>query len=215
MTQHTHLMKATALASVGLLCLSACTTSNESFETVSYAADYPVFDSVEDLTESADLVITGTVIDSETRLLYPEISDSTDPLVNPWAGASQEEMEEQRIEGAVVTTVSTVQVEAVIKGDAQVGDTIEVSQLGGTVQEKVNGRTKQTTYVAQDTTLLDDVSSDTVLLMLNEHDQDPYDLLNPVQALYEVDADQSVEAVSSDPAAFDVSSLDEIESVTR
>jgi len=66
--------------------------------------------------------------------------------------------------------------------------------------------------VSPDTTILEDVPADSVLLMLSSYDGDAaYGLLNPIQAVYAVGSDTSIEAVSSDPSALQIESLAQVE----
>jgi hypothetical protein len=66
----------------------------------------------------------------------------------------------------------------VVKGAARPGDLIEVSQLGGQLDGVL--------YV-DDTTRLSATAGDDYVLMLAAHGpRRPYDLLNPVQAIYTI-----------------------------
>lgn len=142
---------------------------------IAYEADYPAFDSLDAIVREADAIVKGTVIGSTVKELMPEVSTEGDPLTNPQAGLSAEEAGEVE---PVVITVSTVKVSEVLAGDVKAGDTVEVSQLGGTLGA--------TTYREEHTTTLAKDGTQYVLMLADHGDASPYDLLNPEQALYTV-----------------------------
>jgi hypothetical protein len=166
--------------------LTGCaTTSTEKPTVVTYHAAYPAFATGADLLKAADLVIRGTALTSRMAKLYPDAASGIDPLTNPQAGVQPEEVAQAREESAVVVTISTVRVDETIKGAAGVGDTIEVSQLGGSLDG--------VRYESADTTILSPGNGVGYLLFLAAHDRGkPYDLLNPEQAMYIVGADGSL-----------------------
>ncbi|MFF3955547.1 hypothetical protein ACFYY1_20265 [Streptomyces sp. NPDC001890] len=172
-----------ASGSLLVLALSAAGCSNggeqaggkaaEKSEVIAYQADYPVYDSLDEVVEKADLIVKGTVVGSTVKELRPEKSTDTDPLTNPQAGLSEEEAAET---DPVVITVSEVKVSEVLAGDAEPGDIVEVSQLGG---ERGN-----VTYQEKHTTTLAKNGTQYVLMLAGHGASAPYDLLNPEQALY-------------------------------
>ncbi|MEU1278589.1 hypothetical protein [Streptomyces sp. NPDC005805] len=149
---------------------------------IAYEADYPAFDSLDAIVKEADTIVKGTVIGSTVKELMPEVSTEGDPLTNPQAGLSEEEAGEVE---PVVITVSTVKVSEVLAGDVKAGDTVEVSQLGGRLDE--------TTYREEHTTTLAKDGTQYVLMLADHGDSSPYDLLNPEQALYTVGTDGTVQ----------------------
>ncbi|WP_329366994.1 hypothetical protein [Streptomyces sp. NBC_01483] len=169
-------------------------------EVVPYEADYPSYDSVDALVKQSDVIVRGTVVGSQVRELSPEAPTGDDPVANPQAGLSPEEAAES---DPVVVTVSTVKVAQVLSGagDVKVGDTVEVSQLGGTL-DGVTYQEKQTTALAEDDTQY-------VLMLADQGDKNPYDLLNPEQALYTVGSDDEVTPVAD--GGFDgIGKVDEL-----
>jgi hypothetical protein len=161
--------------------LSGCAgKSGDQPETVGYHAAYPAFATSQELLDSADLVVKGVTVKSRVEKLYPEAGTGTDPQTNPQAGLSPEEISAARADSAVVVTISTVRVQETVKGKVAAGDTIEVSQLGGTLSG-VRYQNAETTLLAADGT--------SYALFLAAHFGKPYDLLNPEQALYVVSAD--------------------------
>lgn len=107
---------------------SAGESASGESEAVFMSADYPAYDTLEDAAEEAALIVTGEYVSSETELLYPTLEEGDDPESNPQQGVAEEDIDLDEL--AVVTTVSQLRVTEVIKGDVQVGDIIEVSQLG-------------------------------------------------------------------------------------
>ncbi|AKN73848.1 hypothetical protein QR97_32645 [Streptomyces sp. PBH53] len=159
-------------------------------DTVTYHADYPAYASLDDVIKKSDAVVEGTVVGSRVQKVLPDAPAGDDPATNPQAGLSPAEAKEARKAAEanpVIVTVSKVKVTRTLAGKVAVGDTIEVSQLGGTY--------KGVSYKETDTTMLAKGGSKYVL-MLAAHGKSPYDLLNPEQALYTVKADGTVKAVS-------------------
>lgn len=170
-----------AAAGIGLALvggLTACTASSpaaQQQEVVQYVADYPTYRSGTQLLATADAVVRGTVVASRVEEQLPETSADDDPQANPQAGVDPAEV---AAVPAVVVTVSTLRVDEVVKGDVAVGDTIEVAQLGG----ELDG----VQYVEDETTTMQTDGTE-YLVLLADHGDAPYDLLNPQQALYVVE----------------------------
>jgi len=140
---------------------------------VVYEADYPEYGSLAGAAGAAGDVVPGEIVGKRTELIYPD-APSGDPnlLTNPQAGVSANEIAQIP---PVVTTVFDVRVTSVLEGDVVVGDTIQVSQLGGAYDGA--------TYVEKDTPALEQGNS--YLLLLADHGPgSPYDLVNPSQAIY-------------------------------
>lgn len=146
-------------------------------EPVTYKADYPSYDSSDELLSNADLVIKARVDESGSGTLLPQVSDGTDEATNPQAGLSDADVKQWQQESGVVVTISSVIVTEVIKGDVKVGDNLKVSQLGGTVNGVV--------YQEEHTAMLQ-AGNRNYVLALKQHGDDPADLLNPAQAMYDV-----------------------------
>ena len=160
------------LVAVGGLALAGCSSSPE---VVTSYADYPAYSTPQDIVDAADVVVRGSVTGSRVMEDHPIVSTAGDPALNPQAG-----LDEVTEVPGVVVTISTVQVEEVIKGDVAVGDVIEVAQLGG-LYDGVR-------YVEASTTTLESGDEDYVLLLADHGPGVPYDLLHPVQAMYTVDS---------------------------
>ncbi|KOV89514.1 hypothetical protein [Streptomyces sp. NRRL B-3648] len=159
-------------------------------DTVTYHADYPAYSSLDDVLKTSDAVVEGTVVGTRVQKVLPDAPAGDNPATNPQAGLSPVEAKAARKaaeENPVIVTVSKVKVTRALAGKVAVGDTIEVSQLGGTYHGVA--------YQDEDTTLLAK-GGQRYVLMLAAHGKNPYDLLNPEQALYSVKADGTVKAVS-------------------
>lgn len=193
---------------VGSLTLTGCSAPEQQQaaakgDTIVMKADYPAYDGASQAAADSDLIIQGSYVDSHVTLLRPEDSTDADPLSNPQAGADPSTIDADSM--SVVVTVSTVRVDAVVKGDVAVGDVVEVSQLGGTYDG--------TTYEEESTTLLPDLDSSVVLLLAQTSD-DGFDLINPEQGLL-IDDGGSLESTGGEEAFDDVTTLDALREVAE
>jgi hypothetical protein len=173
-----------AWATVGLIsaaALAGCSSqprADKADKVVRTTADYPTYDTGAELVGNAAVIVRGAAVSSRVEWLYPEVSTNSDPAVNPQAGLPSDEVDAWQQDSGVVVTISTVRVDEVLKGDIQVGQQIEVSQLGGTIDD--------VTYEDTNTVVLPADGSDYALL-LADHNAKPFDLLNPQQALYKAE----------------------------
>lgn len=167
---------ASTVAIVGLAaCGSGNSTTGAADKTVTYNMDYPAYDNVDSLYQTADLVVEANITGSpQVRQLGPATNVS-DLKLNPNAGVGAGA---QPQDGALITTVFRARIARVYKGAAKVGDTVEVKQLGG--------QYKGVTYRAEGVTPLKPKS--TYLLFLAVFPDAPASLLNPDQAQYPLDA---------------------------
>lgn len=161
------------------LCLTGCASTPGEREVaapaasepaVTYLADYPAYESLESLEENADLVVEVLLTgESRNDVLEPiEPEDPTDPMQNPEYGAPPADPNAPT-PPPITITVFTAEVVTVVKGDAAVGDLIEIQQLGGV--------SAGTTYVAGQQPSLSDI--DAALVFLESYDGEPFSLLNP------------------------------------
>ena len=185
-----------ALAAAGCSTDSTSTNGSKSAATsdaVVYHADYPAYSSLDEVIKKSDAVVKGTVVSSRVEQMRPdEPSGGGDPATNPQAGlspAEAKEAEKEAEEDPVIVTVSKVKVSQALSGDVASGDTIEVSQLGGTY--------KGATYKEKGTAVLAKGGQQYVLMLADHGGKNPYDLVNPEQALYTAGQDGTVKAVSS------------------
>lgn len=157
----------------------------------SITADYPGYSSAEEGVKAAGLVVTGVPLDSRERILYPEIDfTSGTPETNPQYGLTEDDIDMDAL--GVPETVTRVRVTKVIKGDAKVGDIIEVAQVGGVDKSGIVRRETSTTL------LNEAKASGTAefLLLLNEYDV-VYNAINPISGALGVDTDGHVTALKS------------------
>ncbi|GAA1458779.1 hypothetical protein NE857_27600 [Nocardiopsis exhalans] len=184
----------TLTAVTGLaLALSACAApdtpetadgvANDSV--VVYHADYPVYDTPEELLSSADLVVEGVITASSVReidiLLPPE--EGLGPDADPAPGAADTEEEV-----LLVFTVHEVEVTSVLSGDADVGQSIEIKQLGG-VLDGVE-------YVEEGAIALD--PGEPHLLILSGIHDVPLSLINSHQGAYSVESNGDFEPLHAE-----------------
>ena len=182
-----HIRKATvALAAASVLGFVGCSGSSaapspaDPTETLQMSADYPVYNTLDEAGDAAGTIVRGKFLDSRVELLYPDTSpDSGDGLSNPQSGVPSEQITPSDM--AVVATVSRLEVTEALKGDARVGDVIEVIQPGGEYE--------QVKYTEEKTVPLSDISSSDILLFLDLMPDGHYDLINPEQGLYTVNGD--------------------------
>ncbi|MEU6795730.1 hypothetical protein ABZ907_28905 [Nonomuraea wenchangensis] len=170
----TSLRRFLAIAAAAVL-LSACSAEGH---TIRYHADYPVYQTADELYQRATLVVeahlgdTARVVQDRPRPVPP----GADPRSDPRAGAPQGAAEPPQ--EPIVTTVHQARVVKVFKGTAKPGDVIEVKELGGTVDgvtyEEAEGRPleRNRKYV----------------LFLETYPDSPASLLSPEQGKYPVDA---------------------------
>jgi len=166
------------LGALALAALAGCSSDSGAASqppVVTSYADYPAYDSPQEIVDAADVVARVTVLDTHVIDDKPEVSTDGDPQTNPQAG-----LDDPSDVPGVVVTVADARVDEVVKGDVAVGDTIQVAQLGGLY--------RGVEYVEAETTMMD-VGSSYVLLMADHGPGVPYDLLHPVQAMYTVDDD--------------------------
>lgn len=145
----------------------------------------------ETTAKAAGLVVTGVPLDSRERILYPEIDfTSGTPETNPQYGLTEDDIDMDAL--GVPETVTRVRVTKVIKGDAKVGDIIEIAQVGGVDKSGIVRRETSTTL------LNEAKASGTAefLLLLNEYDV-VYNAINPISGVLGVDTDGHVTALKS------------------
>lgn len=166
-------------------------------------ADYPTYSSVEQAVDVADLIVTGVPVASSEETLQPSATQrSNDPYANPQYGAAEGEGTQQEL--GVLVTVTSVRVERVLKGKAQVGGIIRVSQVEGQSVREAH------------TTLLSEHElgeDDSFLLLLSAFDDGTYDAINPEIGVLEVNKDGAVKplgdaSVDSQAIGTDVSAYE-------
>ncbi len=135
-------------------------------------ADYPYYSEVEDITIAADAIIVGKVIDAEK---VQEMNVNTDPQ-------TRNEVD------SIPYTVSKFEAIEIVKGDINVGDIIEVKQLGDfknipeATLEEIDGYFK--------------LGNLELLFLASYDDGTPYSTLNPTQGAVQVLEDQTLYSAS-------------------
>lgn len=169
-------------------------------ELVELQADYPMYDSVDDAALASSLIVSGKTLASRSEMEVPIGSDSDDPNVNPQAGA--DDVDPKDLETPV--TISTFLVEEIIKGEGvDVGDEIEVSQLGGEVEG--------VKYVESGATYISEAGDAAVVLFLSREgvDEGPYYLINSQQGAFERNAEE-LEPIEGTEGIKGLSTLDQV-----
>ena len=140
-------------------------------KTVTISADYPGYDSLEALTDRADLIVQGTVKEMQYKQIDISLGKGSDDSPSPY-------------------TVYTLTIDEVFKGDGNVGETIEVKVPGGIFDGVA--------YVIEgmDSPLLEKDQS--YVLFLATYENLPVSLLNLTQAAYEIGEDGELAGVESD-----------------
>ena len=135
-------------------------------------ADYPYYTEVEDITKAADAIIVGKVIDAEK---VQEMNVNTDPQ-------TRNEVD------SIPYTVSKFEAIEIVKGDINVGDIIEVKQIGyfknipEATLEEIDGYFK--------------LGNLELLFLASYDDGTPYSTLNPTQGAVQVLEDQTLYSAS-------------------
>ncbi|MER6826160.1 hypothetical protein ABT352_09240 [Streptosporangium sp. NPDC000563] len=186
-------------AAFAAVLLTACSAEQP---TVSYHVDYPAYQSAAELYKKALLVVEVRLGDTARTVLEKGIPDSqnTDPLSNPNADAPKAGTEAAPQEEPLVTTVYPAQVVKVFKGEAKPGETIEVKELGGTL----NG----TKYEEAGASSLQ--RSRTYVLFLETYPNSPAALLNSEQGKYPIDAAGNLESLRENTIKLTRSDLEKL-----
>ncbi|WP_342555685.1 hypothetical protein [Paenibacillus sp. FSL R7-0652] len=161
------------LSVVGCSSTSPAASPSDAPITVIASEDYPNYSSIDALTDRADTIVKGRVI--QTRIEALNDKAKTDSLEQNELGTAESAADEQ-ISFDKIYTIYTVQVAEPYKGRYTAGDQLEVKQLGGQL-----GSTK----VINDDNLQLLPTKDYVLF-LETYADTPASLLNSVQSLYVV-----------------------------
>jgi hypothetical protein len=149
--------------------------------TVEYHADWPSYESVEQLYARADLVVVATVRDGVATRELKISSDGSDADVFTVAGAS---------------------VVRAFKGDAKTGASVTVKQLGGEYQGvKYTVDDGDTAYLRPGVTYV------LFLATFPDFPGVPPSLLNPTQAQYELDGSGRPTSLAGNPITFSMAEL--------
>lgn len=148
------------LSAVGCSSLTPAASTTDAPVTIIASEDYPSYSSVDALSERADTIVKGNVIQTRVEALNDLAADE---------GAANDPVSFDKI-----YTIYTVQVTDSYKGRYTAGDQIEVKQLGGQL-----GHTE---IVNDDNVKL--MPTKDYVLFLETYEDTPASLLNTVQSLY-------------------------------
>ncbi|MGO4528445.1 hypothetical protein AB4Z30_05135 [Paenibacillus sp. 2TAF8] len=141
--------------------------------TIIASEDYPNYGSVDALSERADTIVKGNVVQARVEALDDSVqTDSQDPNNSNTAGSAAD----AQVSFDKIYTIYTVQVTESYKGGYTAGDQLEVKQLGGQLGN---------TEIVNDDSLTLMPAKDYVLF-LETYADTPASLLNSVQSLYVV-----------------------------
>ena len=99
-------------------------------------ADYPYYPEVSNITEAADVIVVGKVLEAED---VQNLNINTDPQT-------------RNSTDSIPYTISKIEVTNVIKGNVEIGDILEVKQFEGTPYSPLNP-TQGAVKVLEDQTL--------------------------------------------------------------
>ncbi|GAA3820670.1 hypothetical protein GCM10022226_46280 [Sphaerisporangium flaviroseum] len=187
-----------ATAAAAAVFLSACSAEPH---TIVYHADYPSYQTADQLYQKATLVIEAR-LGSTAQVVQEKANPAaqgTDEKSNPQAGVPQGQAAPPE-QQPVVTTVYPVEVVKVFKGSAKPGENIQVKELGGTV----NG----VTYKEPGSRPLE--KGKTYVLFLETYPDSPASLLNPEQGKYPIDAAGNLAPLAENPVKLTRPDLDNL-----
>ena len=125
-------------------------------------ADYPYYPEVSNITEAADVIVVGKVLEAED---VQNLNINTDPQT-------------RNSTDSIPYTISKIEVTNVIKGNVEIGDILEVKQLGDfeNMPEAFFSRNPMGIFN----------TNDSELLFLASFEGTPYSPLNPTQGAVKV-----------------------------
>ncbi len=197
-----------ALAGASTVVLAACSGdpagSPEPGSTVEMMADYVVYDE-RSLVEDATLIVEGTPLSFEDRVITPRFEGDT-PEENPLLGLSEEEKKKAIAEAdGVPVTVVTFRVDVVHRGDVQPGDEITINQVGGVVDG--------VTYVLADEVKLE--AKQNYLLFATDDLDGAYAILGGSAGTYVDGGDKTFVAAEPEMAPFQTLTSPEVDTLTE
>ncbi|QHC61144.1 hypothetical protein [Rathayibacter sp. VKM Ac-2760] len=194
------LLFSVALASISMAgCSSSAGVTPTPSETSYMHGDYPAYD-LNTLNNEAAQIVEVKVESAVNTTIYPEFIGD-DPLINPLAGASEEEIAQAREDASLPGTEVRMRVTETHKGPASVGSEIVIVQTGGVVDN--------TLYVDDQSPIL--AEGEEYFLFLSSVDN-PY-ILGGGAGSYETKDDSFVAISDLAPVAeFAVNDSNEIES---
>lgn len=144
-------------------CGSNSDTSSIEREVTSIHAEYPVFDTAEDIVDASNLVFSGTVTEISYETLNAKSETGADTLTGLLESSD------------IPYTIFEISVDQVYKGNVD-GDTILIKRPGG----KLDGET----FVLDDASLIE--QGETYLFITEGYENSYPSLLNVTQASYNI-----------------------------
>jgi hypothetical protein len=176
----------------------------ENGSTVAMTGDYIAYDE-RSLVEDATLVVEGTPLSFEDRMIAPQFEGDT-PEENPLLGLSEEDKEKAIAEASgVPVTVVTFRVDVVHKGDVQPGDEITINQIGGVIDG--------VTYVQADEVMLE--AKQNYLLFATDDLDGAYAVLGGSAGMYVDAGDSTFAAAKPEMAPFETLTAPEVGTLTQ
>lgn len=152
------------------------TRNTKTMEKVTISADYPKYDTLENLVDRADTIVKGKIIDfTYSNLNITQEVDSDNEYLNPGGEIDH---------STTPYTVYTIEIEKAYKGDYAENDVIEIKQLGGII-----GNIE---YVLEDNIDAKLEKEHKYVFFLETYTDSPASLLNPLQASYEYDENDNI-----------------------
>lgn len=152
------------------------TRNTETMEKVIISADYPNYETLENLVDRADTIIKGKIIDfTYSELDITQEVNSDDEYLNPGGEID---------DSTTPYTIYTIEIEKAYRGDYAENDVIEVKQPGG-----ILGNVE---YVLEDSIDAKLEKEHKYVFFLETYADSPASLLNPSQASYEYDDNDDI-----------------------
>jgi len=172
------------LAIFALVFLTACTGSDDDVITDFVEGAFIVYESVDELASVATDIVRVEILDEwvEWRNVVLPPRDEDDEYLNPGG---------ELIEQYEISTIHQLRVLDVFQGNAQVGDIMEVAQLGGRIDNRELVNANFVSFAAGD---------DVVLFLRTFYfdEERPAVLLGPMQSVYRVSHERGDGAMTND-----------------
>lgn len=152
------------------------TKTTEPMEKIVISADYPKYDTLENLVNRADTIVKGKIIDFKySELNITQEVNTDDEYLNPGG-----EMDDS----TTPYTIYMIEIEKAYKGKYTENDVIEVKQLGG-----ISGNVE---YILEESIDPKLEKEHNYVFFLETYSDSPASLLNPLQASYEYDENDNI-----------------------
>ena len=154
--------------------------------------DYPEYDTVEKAKDAATVIIEGKIISAKVLTLDP-----TETLSDEQKNGAKTNPGGETESQSFPYTIYTVEIVQIYKGSVIKGNTIEIKQIGGTV-DNVN-------YTEEDATKIEIGS--TYILFLETFSDSPASLINQIEGIYEY-KDEKITGNDKNKIILDIKDLE-------